>query len=468
MQSRVILSLGVLLCCFLFSIECYGEDAQVCLGCHGDKEIMKTIGGERAHYLHVDQARLQGSVHGSLGCTACHQDVSMEDHLTKGPKSGRKYSNTCKNCHAVFKGIHAVLIKGNTGNPACTDCHTAHAVKSLKSLNVTRESDYCLNCHGKAITLALADGAKLSLQVDQTHIDRSVHSMLSCSDCHFGFSSGAHATRNFKSRKDYTAVSSATCRRCHFKEYTESLESVHGRVTAVPGGGVSAGAVCTDCHGTHAISAALDLRAANPAICAKCHQATNDAFAKSVHGAARIRGKNQDAATCLNCHGAHSISDPQSAAFHLRVPEMCGKCHADEKRIGKYGISTTVVKTYKQDFHGITLGFFKQKSGTRHPAVCTDCHGIHTIAGMDQPNSPRDKAYLEQKCRMCHPDAPPGFSESSVPHSQASFAAAPTVFAINLFYKAFIGLMVVGLFVQILLHIRRIILNHNEENNHGK
>lgn len=200
--------------------------------------------------------------------------------------------------------------------------------------------------------------------------------------------------------------------------------------------------------------------------CAKCHQDTHDAFAGSVHGAARIKDKNQDAPTCLNCHGAHAISDPKSAAFHLQVPEMCGKCHADEKRIGKYGISSTVLKTYNQDFHGITRGFYKQKGGTKHPAVCTDCHGTHDIAGMDQPNSPQNKAYLEQKCRTCHPDAPAGFSDSSIPHYQASFAMAPTIFTINLFYKMFIGLMVVGLFVQILLHIRRI-FKHNGEKNHG-
>ena len=456
MRSRVILLLGVFLLCFLHSIQVYGEDTQVCTDCHGDKEIMKTMGGPGAVSLYVDQAQLKDSVHGNLGCSSCHQDISMEDHPKKGSKAGRTRSSTCKNCHTAFQGIHAALTGGKTGNHACTDCHGAHAVKRVK---FTQSSDYCLNCHGKAIHLTLGDGSKLSLKVDRTHIESSVHRKLTCSDCHFGFSAKAHPLREFESKRAYTVASAVACRRCHYKEYTETFESVHNTVA---GGG----AACSDCHGAHEIVASSVLRAMNPTLCAKCHQSTQDAFAKSVHGAARIRGENQDAPTCLNCHGAHAISNPKSSAFHLLVPEMCGKCHADEKRIGKYGISSTVVKTYNQDFHGITLGFYKQKVGTKHPAVCTDCHGIHDIAGLNQPNSPKDKAYLEYKCMRCHPDAPAGFSDSSIPHYQASFAMAPTVFAINLFYKLFIGLMVVGLFVQILLHIWRIVFKFNEEENH--
>lgn len=235
MRSRVILSLGVFLWCFLLSIQVYGEDMQVCTGCHGDKEIMKTMVGPGARSLYVDQTELQGSVHGNLGCSACHQDISMEDHPKKGSKTGRTRSNACKNCHATFQGIHATLTGGKTGNPACTGCHGAHAVKRVK---FTRDSDYCLSCHGKAIHLILGDGSKLSLKVNRTHMDNSVHSILACSDCHFGFSSEAHPHRKFENKRDYTVASTAACRRCHFREFAETLESVHNTVSsAAPGGG---------------------------------------------------------------------------------------------------------------------------------------------------------------------------------------------------------------------------------------
>ncbi len=460
MRLRILLTLGVFVSCLLLSLPASGEDTQVCMGCHGDKGIVKMMGRAGGPSLYVDQGQFRGSVHGPLGCSGCHQEISMEDHPGKRSKANRNPSNVCKTCHTASRGIHAALVDGKEGNPACTDCHGAHAVKTLKS---TRGSEYCLKCHANAIYLALGDGAKLSLKVDQNNLVKSVHAKLTCSDCHFGFSSKEHPEKNFKSRRDFDIANSDGCRRCHFDVYTKTMESVH--FTALSQGNLKA-AVCTDCHGAHSIIPARETRALSLSICAKCHEGTRGSFAKSIHGVARMKG-NQDAPTCLDCHGPHAISDPKSAAFHLRVPELCGRCHADGKLVAKYGISPAVVTTYRQEFHGITLGFYKQKGGTRHPAVCTDCHGIHDIAGLDQPNSPSHKAYLDRKCMACHPDAPAGFSASAIPHYQASLAIAPTVFAINLFYRLFIGIMVAGLLVQILLHIWRIISRGNKEENHG-
>lgn len=124
--------------------------------------------------------------------------------------------------------------------------------------------------------------------------------------------------------------------------------------------------------------------------------------------------------------------------------------------MSKYGISHSVVDTYIRDFHGVTLTFYKQHGRARRIAACTDCHGIHDITRTDHPDSPKVMANLTKKCQACHPNAPEDFPKSWVPHSEASFVQAPGVFAVNLLYKILIPFMMVGLFLQILLHIWRL------------
>ena len=456
MRLRVIISLGVFLWCSWLFVDAYGEDAPLCLGCHGTKGMSKTLSKGEELSLYVDPVQMRESAHGDFDCSVCHQGFSAEDHPEKTFSSKRGYSKlfsgACTNCHTDFKGIHSVLSGGEVGGVVCTDCHTAHNVKPFK---FSQESQYCLVCHSQGIHLNFGDGAQLPLQVDPAHIEQSIHRDLTCSDCHSDFSPQAHPQRNFKSKRDYTVASSQVCKTCHFEQYTETLESVHSRL---PAQGNEDAPVCLDCHGSHAIVPARETKALTPPICAKCHEDKYSAYKKSVHGAARISEHNADAPTCSDCHLAHKISDPRTAEFHLLVPEICGRCHSEEKLMKKYGISSSVVKTYNQDFHGITLGLYKQKGESKRVAVCTDCHGIHDIAKPPSPNSPEVHAYLAKKCQACHLNAPDNFSASWIPHYEASFGRAPVVFAINLLYKIFIPLMVVGLFLQILLHIWRLVI----------
>lgn len=454
MRFRLIVTLAAFMWCFILSAEVSGEGTEVCMGCHGSKDMSKTFGKGEIISLYVDHAQMQKSVHGSFGCTDCHEGFSAEDHPKQNYRNKRDYSvmfsKACTNCHADFKGIHADLINLSTDSIVCSDCHSAHAVRPV---DASQESEYCLICHSKAMSITFEDGATLSLQVDHRRLAGSVHNTLACSDCHFGFSSESHPQRNFKNKRDYRIASSEVCKKCHFQQYSDSLESIH--TTSIMQSN-SNGAVCMDCHGAHSVRSIKEAKAMNTLTCSKCHTDTHSTFEKSVHGAARISGENTDAPICSDCHGVHKISNPRTAAFRLLVPEMCGKCHADEKLMGKYNISHSVVKTYHQEFHGITWRFYKQEEKSKRVAVCTDCHGVHDIAGMDQPNSPRSKAYLESKCRTCHPDAPENFSDSIIPHYQAGFVMAPGVFMINFIYSIFIPLMVVGLFFQILLHIWRL------------
>jgi len=127
----------------------------------------------------------------------------------------------------------------------------------------------------------------------------------------------------------------------------------------------------------------------------------------------------------------------------------------------KYGISTAVVKTYLQDFHGVTVSLYKKQAPDiwSYKAVCTDCHGVHNIAKIDDPNSPVLKANLVTTCRQCHPDATENFPSAWLSHYEVSWSKTPLVYAIRLFYRILIPFIILGLLIHILLDLWRVATN---------
>jgi len=189
-----------------------------------------------------------------------------------------------------------------------------------------------------------------------------------------------------------------------------------------------------------------------------------DVYAKSVHGKALFDEHNKDVPVCTDCHTSHEMKDPRTLAYHEKIPDMCSNCHADETVVNKYGLSTDVVKTYLSDFHGITLSFYKKQreeldKPARLIAVCTDCHGTHNIAGARGADYAVLKANLAMRCQQCHTGAAENFPDTWLSHYKPSLHKAPLVFIINLIYSIFIPIMVVGLILQIILHIWRYAIN---------
>jgi hypothetical protein len=126
----------------------------------------------------------------------------------------------------------------------------------------------------------------------------------------------------------------------------------------------------------------------------------------------------------------------------------------------RHGLSTNVVESYLDDFHGVTLSLYKKQGfSVRRIAVCTDCHGIHDISRSKGPDSTMVKTKLLERCQKCHADARTSFPDSWISHYQPSIKQATMVWAVNLIYDIFIPFMVVGLVLQILLHIWRYAVN---------
>jgi predicted CXXCH cytochrome family protein len=223
--------------------------------------------------------------------------------------------------------------------------------------------------------------------------------------------------------------------------------------------------VCVDCHGAHSISHTGKERTASAKKCEKCHGEIYKKYALSVHGSALFNENNQDVPVCVDCHRAHNILDPRTFDYREKVPQMCGGCHANKALMNKYGLSASVLNSYLQDFHGVTLKLYKKQKDfgdrtTMKPiAVCIDCHGIHDITVTTGPKSSIVKANLIRRCQKCHPNATENFPDSWISHYEPSLTKAPLVYFINLIYKIFIPFMMVGLILQILLHIWRYAVN---------
>ncbi|WP_109488316.1 cytochrome b/b6 domain-containing protein [Occallatibacter savannae] len=322
-----------------------------CLTCHGDTSLTKDVNGKPVS-LFVDGKRLQHSIHGSmkLACVDCHKDVKSLAHET----APRKIS--CSECHTGAADAYG---------------HSMHAKVTQAGL----PSANCLDCHGNAHEV-LAGGHSDS-PVNHAHIPAT------CGRCHgqkFLMESKGVSTQPFVSYQ----------------------ESVHGR--AVENGSMKA-AVCTDCHGSHAILPANDSKSpiykfSVPATCGQCHTDIQNTFNVSIHGQAIARG-NQLSPVCTDCHGIHSIKshkDPSSPVAEQNLSrDTCARCHEGVRLSSEFGVPGNRVSTYLDSYHGLAA-----EGGSVVAANCSSCHGVHDILPSSDPRSTINRANLDATCGKCH------------------------------------------------------------------
>jgi len=199
----------------------------------------------------------------------------------------------------------------------------------------------CLACHASAAT-----GSKM--RINETHLPSSVHAALACADCHAVRPGEAQGT------------------------------IPHQKEIPLP-----------DC-----ISA--------------CHRQENEAepglnplsYPDSVHGRAYLERGVREVAKCWDCHGKHNIrapSDPESTVYRKNIPLTCTACHEDMAVVVKYHIHSEMpYQEYKKSVHGKALF---EKGLVQYAAVCTDCHGVHDIQGVGEPDL---LAKQPQTCGHCH------------------------------------------------------------------
>lgn len=336
---------------------------QDCLTCHGDASLTKDVNGKPVS-LFVDGKKLQHSIHGSmkLACVDCHKDVKSLVHETTPQKVA------CESCHvkaanAYGHSLHAKLSQAGAPSAACLDCHgDAHAV--------------------------LAGGHPDS-PVNHAHIPAT------CGRCHAQ-----------KFLMESNGVSA--------QPFLSYQESVHGR--AVESGSLKA-AVCTDCHGSHAILPASDpqspiYKSSVPATCGQCHTDIQNTFNVSIHGQAIARG-NHLSPVCTDCHGIHSIKshkDPNSPVAEQNVSrDTCARCHEGVRLSSEFGVPGNRVSTYLDSYHGLAA-----EGGSVVAANCSSCHGVHDILPSSDPRSTIHRTNLDVTCGKCHKGVTQKFTQTPV------------------------------------------------------
>ena len=339
-------------------------------------------------------------------------------------------------------------------------------------------NDFCLVCHqeqGIALTLG---SETLPVTINPTLFGLSVHAEegIGCVDCHTNISDYPHPDVKEKSVHAFSLASNETCRDCHQDQYSTVQDSVHQKAISA---GKENAPLCSDCHNPHTQTRVIGTESGQltiaarlhiPETSAQCHSDKYEQYKASVHGKALTEEGNLDVPTCTDCHGVHNIDDPTTASFRNNTPALCADCHDNPEIMDKYGLSTKVTETYVADFHGTTVTLFEQQfpGQATNKAVCSDCHGVHDIAKVD--NAETGIALRENllvKCQRCHPDATANFSASWMSHYEPSPEHYPIVYYVNVFYKFFIPMVLGGMIFFILTDIYRRIVNRTKGAKHS-
>lgn len=186
----------------------------------------------------------------------------------------------------------------------------------------------CLRCHAAQGLNTIFDGKTVSLTVDAEKYKKSMHGTMACTYCHTNIVDYPHT----QAPKGVALVKQVNgeCRRCH-KDITPMYsDSVHGQLNKEG----RQNAYCSDCHGIHNIykkEVAEATISHNNGVhtCAKCHKKIMKEYELDFHAKSVILG-GQEAASCVSCHGSHTILGPDNKASSVspeNTPKTCAKCH---------------------------------------------------------------------------------------------------------------------------------------------
>lgn len=308
----------------------------------------------------------------------------------------------------------------------------------------------CLKCHGdeEEPTVERDDGTVVNIFVHPEALEASVHGQQYCQSCHTNVTDTKH--------EDDPPPIVVSCVQCHeqtwkahkddkdpryqrlsvvIRQIDSYMHSVHARPSRADQSRTNA--TCYDCHDAHRIGplgseARADYRLRNPEVCGRCHEEQKAQYLESAHGRAVVEWKDPSAATCSDCHTTHEIASPKGDATQLLITQNCGSCHQEES------------KTYLASYHGQV-----NRLGYAHTAKCFDCHGSHQVAGVNDPTSKIHKANRLETCRQCHEEAPQGFLGFHPHGNTRDFARYPGLWLTAKFMQA----LIIGVFLFFWTHV---------------
>jgi len=379
----------------IFALPFYllAQSNEDCLTCHGDKSI-KTP--ERPE-LYINNDSFSISVHGKAGIS-------------------------CIDCHSDLKSVQDFPHSEKLKKVSCSECHSDAYEKMKNSIHSGKVE--CKNCHGSHYIYEKDNPNSLIYPLNAPRI---------CEECHL---------KRVKTKRGFEFI----------KLYDDSI---HGR--ALTKSGLIYSATCVSCHGSHDIMSTSSkdskvFRKNIPALCGNCHKGVLQDFLEGVHGKDFLKG-NADVPVCIDCHGEHDIypiDQPRSKVYHTKVPQVCGKCHANEILARKYGYSIFRVLTYQKSFHGIATNY-----GDLRTANCASCHDYHNIRKSSDPKSPIHPENLSKTCGKCHKGAGRDFAKGKI-HVWEEKKENIWAYIVRKFYNIMITVIIGGfiIFISVELYAR--------------
>ena len=318
------------------------------------------------------------------------------------------------------------------------------------ALAATLDKEGCLKCHenkhDKIKVPVVIDGEEDERelrQLDTRKFAKSVHSKLQCVDCHQNI---VDSQKNHRIDKNAPQTSCAGCHQALWDKAQKDgsakdkprLEVVAKNIEAykhsfhakenkdIPGTPL---ANCDDCHTSHEFDVppkGSERRTAwHKSIAetcgSKCHEDQLEIYGASVHGEELIDKGNMKAATCTDCHSAHSVTGTSGDAFKLINASDCGSCHKEE------------LESFHDTYHGQV-----SRLGHAYTARCVSCHDSHGVKAVDDPKSKVHPDNRLKTCQKCHdgkklPKATEGFA-SFHPHANThDFEKYPVMYVASKF-----------------------------------
>ncbi len=217
---------------------------------------------------------------------------------------------------------------------------------------------------------------------------------------------------------------SYSCMVCHGEQKVEYKRSIHYKRRIL----------CHECHGGDPSSLDQEISMSPRAgfvgkptkkeltfLCGDCHSDRKrmkpfgipthqlEDYRTSRHGIALLQRNDPNAATCVDCHGTHSIflsDNPESMVFPTNLPHTCAECHSDAEMMDQYDLPSSTFEEYSQGIHGV----FLMEKNDRSAPTCARCHGNHGAL-------PPGVTEVEHVCGQCHVTALDYFDQS--PHLAA-------------------------------------------------
>lgn len=194
-DARILLPVLLLMLMFV-PCRVLAMDAEYCLSCHGDADMLSGS-------LVIEATTFDTTAHAVLGCVVCHDSIS-ENH----PDGDRVSRAVCLDCHDDHGREY--MMTEHADYATCGDCHNPHEARAMKAMAGYDMNDKCVQCHASQ---QMVDIHKKWLPQADLHIAK-----LPCITCHTG-SQGYEIVLNIVTRQNDRLFS-----RFELPEYQELKE----------------------------------------------------------------------------------------------------------------------------------------------------------------------------------------------------------------------------------------------------